>query len=217
MFLFKIILIPALLLGVLATAFFVTLEEQSFASELAFVEHSSDGLILGSVVPASCESVPPKSHYPGDCPVRMEVGIRTTPNPISVFVTQVIFPSARYVYNNTTGAYIWWTGGPVSISEGPYTVDGISVRLDYTSTGATKCYLFKGNEFINSVGSNSLESPIPVSGEIHTRLAYNTYINISIKCTDGVYWASSPVLTALSTVDPSIEMCTGGGGNCTSN
>ena len=58
------------LLGVTALAagvFFVTDENTPHTSELAFIEHSSDAAMVGSVVPASCESSPPTNHFSGDC------------------------------------------------------------------------------------------------------------------------------------------------------
>src|SRR3989344_1952043 len=65
------VLVVGGLVGVTALAagvFFVTDENNPHTSELAFVEHSSDAAMIGSVVPASCESSPPRNHFAGDCP-----------------------------------------------------------------------------------------------------------------------------------------------------
>src|SRR3989344_3757135 len=65
------VLVVGGLVGVTALAagvFFFTDENNTHTSELAFVEHSSDAAMIGSVVPASCESSPPRNHFAGDCP-----------------------------------------------------------------------------------------------------------------------------------------------------
>jgi len=74
-FLHRLILPTVLVVGGLlsvtafaAGVFFVTDEKSPHTSELAFIEHSSDTSVVGSVVPASCESSPPTNHFAGDCP-----------------------------------------------------------------------------------------------------------------------------------------------------
>ncbi len=62
---FALLLIPI----AFAMVFFFTLDSNPHSAELAFVEHSTDKDIIGSVVPASCESAPPTNHFAGDCAV----------------------------------------------------------------------------------------------------------------------------------------------------
>ncbi len=47
--------------------FFITRGAIPHSSELAYIEHSILGKDAGSVVPASCNSVPPTSHFLNDC------------------------------------------------------------------------------------------------------------------------------------------------------
>lgn len=54
-------------LAIMGAAFLVTSESSPYTSELAFIEHSSEDGIIGSMVPASCESNPPTNHFAGDC------------------------------------------------------------------------------------------------------------------------------------------------------
>ncbi len=65
----RLLLALFLLPVVLIALFFVTAEQNPHAAELAFAERSIDKDIIGSVVPASCESAPPTNHFAGDCAV----------------------------------------------------------------------------------------------------------------------------------------------------
>ncbi len=49
------------------STFLITRGEYPHTSELAFIEHSVSGAEGGSVVPASCNSAPPTSHFLNDC------------------------------------------------------------------------------------------------------------------------------------------------------
>jgi hypothetical protein len=57
------LLVTAMLSGL----FFATQATEPYLSELSFIEHSNDGEVIGSVVPASCESNPPTNHSSVDC------------------------------------------------------------------------------------------------------------------------------------------------------
>ena len=78
------IFIPGVLfLGLAATlvvAFLVTQEKNPYDFELAFTEYSSDDSIVGSVVPASCESNPVTNHRDGDCHCTISAGVCTGTN-----------------------------------------------------------------------------------------------------------------------------------------
>ncbi len=78
------ILIPGVLLlafvATLAVAFVATQEKNPYDFELAFTEYSSDGSIVGSVVPASCESNPVTNHRDGDCHCTISAGVCTGTN-----------------------------------------------------------------------------------------------------------------------------------------
>lgn len=74
----SIVTLPAMVAGF----FLVTYEEVPYASELAFIEYSSDRSVLGSVVPASCASG--YEHAPNDClPPAPTVNFIATVNPIN--------------------------------------------------------------------------------------------------------------------------------------
>ncbi len=78
-----------LLIGI----FFLTKSPTPYVSELAFTEHSSKGNITGSVIPASCESSPPTSHFAGDC-----VDLESCPNGVA----RVAMWSCLQTSNNST-------------------------------------------------------------------------------------------------------------------
>ncbi len=94
--------------AVFASIFFVTRGEVS-QSELAFVEHSSQSSILGSVVPASCNSVPPTNHN-GDCPLQIDVNLAPTGQGVSVSHSVVQFPGTA------GGTFSWNSSGATKCS-----------------------------------------------------------------------------------------------------
>ena len=53
----------------IAVFFYTAYTAAPHVSELAFIESSNNADVLGSVVPASCESAPPTNHFAGDCAV----------------------------------------------------------------------------------------------------------------------------------------------------
>lgn len=44
-------------------------------SELSYIERSASSLRFGSVIPASCDSSPPTSHFEGDCDPMVNLGV----------------------------------------------------------------------------------------------------------------------------------------------
>ena len=77
----KMLLLAAIVgFPALASALFFTSQQAPpHVSELAFIEYSSDPSVIGSVIPASCESTPPVNHFVGDCAV--------PPTPASITAT----------------------------------------------------------------------------------------------------------------------------------
>ncbi len=61
-------LIVSLLIVTFASSALYITKASVFSHELSFREYSVAGVSAGSVVPASCDSVPPTSHTSGDCP-----------------------------------------------------------------------------------------------------------------------------------------------------
>ncbi len=50
-----------------STTFILTQESTPYTSELAFTERSENSGVMGTVIPASCESDIPQNHFVGDC------------------------------------------------------------------------------------------------------------------------------------------------------
>ncbi len=61
----------------LVTSGFLYVTGDASRAELAYAEYSLVGKEAGSVIPASCNSIPPYSHRAGDCPQMCEM----SPNP----------------------------------------------------------------------------------------------------------------------------------------
>ena len=101
---------------ILSGVFALTRGANPHTSELAFIEHSSTG--VGSVMPASCDSVPPVDHFVGDCfstctasPASPQVGdvVTWTVSPIQAdyinngleYVSEILSGPDTVITNNT--------------------------------------------------------------------------------------------------------------------
>lgn len=60
---------------IIVSGFFITRGAFPYSSELSYIEHSILGKDAGSVVPASCSSAPPGSHFNGDCTYTCPSGV----------------------------------------------------------------------------------------------------------------------------------------------
>lgn len=84
---------------VFATNLFFAAAEQPYAAELSFVEISNNDGVIGSVVPASCESNPPDWAAPGPCVCTISAGACSGPS-----CTKTVSVNTNYDYA-TWGAW----------------------------------------------------------------------------------------------------------------
>ena len=152
---------------VLICLFIFTRGVNPSVSELAFVEHSTKA--SGSVVPASCDSSPPMSHFAGDCNPGGSMVFTVNVNPVPYGQTYTIRYDAysilgiAYCSPTLNGAY-YGGGGvwPVASAE-IGTFGPISTNDVWTGT----CHDTAGNVF-DATPLTVVASPPPSpSTEIH--------------------------------------------------
>ncbi|MCR4276068.1 MAG: hypothetical protein NUV90_01655 [Candidatus Parcubacteria bacterium] len=120
--------------------FFVTRGAVPQSSELAYLEYSPLGQSAGSVVPASCDSVPPTDHFRDDCfptscvvsPTNPKVGDTVTWSVGPVDIESVKYPGGSYVYKAYFGTNPVYTANPDSGKWARYQTSTTKV---YTSPG----------------------------------------------------------------------------------
>lgn len=89
--------------------------EKVFTAELNYAEYSEVlGRSAGGLIPASCESSPPTSHYSGDCPVSVETRFSKDPKT----VTSTLTPPNQTVVDSAT--LYWTSGGGVTKCKGSW-------------------------------------------------------------------------------------------------
>lgn len=88
--------------------FFATRSALPATSELAFQERSLLGKHIGSVIPASCDSVPPVSHFEGDCEPIVNLGVGTD---LGSFVDISMTLSSTTAAYNEQSTLAWTTTG----------------------------------------------------------------------------------------------------------
>ena len=187
----------ALVCIVLVGAFMLTSPSYPHTSELAFIEHSPFG--EGSVVPASCSSVPPTSHVNGDCTYTCPGG-RGSYDPV--------FDAGQIACPKPTVST--WPSLYVRVSYA-----GFFPFLGYGSTFASKCQLYS-----SSAGGPYYTHPIGTP----TGYSYPTYgpfmnsIKFAVECWNGgsgSTWgyftidpcpASSPIFNGTSCVAPTVNV-----------
>ncbi len=141
------------------------------SSELSFIEHSNNSGLVGSVIPASCESNPPSNHD-GSCPPGMWVNLGTGGNGMN-FSYGVSSPEGMPVVDNG--------GGNWTIGDGRMVETQIMANLEYNATGAGEC---RRSDHGYS-GAMSTVGAIVVP--IRDRMQMSQY---TIACTDGVHWVT---------------------------
>jgi hypothetical protein len=130
----QLLILPALLL--LIGFFFVTRGQDPHTSELAFIEHSRTH--LGSVVPASCNSAPPTSHFLNDCTATCPA----TGLPYDPYLDAAACPSAPPTAAiNVTPLNVSYAG---------------TVEIDWSSTGSTGCTA--GGNWSGAIGISGISS-----------------------------------------------------------
>lgn len=166
-----------LVLGVVMVSsgtFVATKASNPHVAELSFSEKSFGN--LGSVVPASCESNPPSSHWLGDCPAAVEVNISDVNVPIGVSITNVTSPFEwGYQFGITNiGPDAYAVGSWENLTDPHFRFAPVDIH--YTSTNATKCW-------------NTEATSLPPSGIFRTGVFPGTTRTLNMRCTDGVHWS----------------------------
>ncbi len=170
----NILVLSSVTFFMFASVFAVTRGENPSMAELSFAEESHG--YVGSVVPASCESNPPKEHFAGDCPVSVRVLMDAVYGGVTVNITDVTsgFSETKLGTNS-------WQIGTLAEDNSSHET---GVTVHYTSSGgSTECWyrgMYKG----------------PANG------SFQTYIrdggvpsSFSINCTDGVHWSGPTFVT----------------------
>lgn len=121
-----------LFVTVLVSVFFITRGPNPHVSELAYIEHSNLGKEAGSMIPASCNSAPPTSHFNGDCVTTCPGGVGTYDSYFDPTASACPVPTVTMPVDTT-------------ISYGGVT------PVWYTSTGASTCTLYVGNPWTGSL------------------------------------------------------------------
>lgn len=104
-----------IVLSILAVGLLVVTNERVSYAELEYVEYSPVlGEKGGGLIPASCQSSPPTSHFAGDCPVAVETGIAPTARTVSATLS----PASQSV---ATQATISWTSSGATKCVGTWT------------------------------------------------------------------------------------------------
>lgn len=117
--------------------------------ELSFTEHSEMlGKDAGSVIPASCNSMPPTSHFAGDCPVVVQTNLSSS----NIVLT---------INNTITGHYLYQNGNY-------YTHD--SITATYTSGPATTRCALTATGYFQWLSPNA---SISVTGPYNTPVAWS--------------------------------------------
>jgi hypothetical protein len=152
--LFKVLVLGAAIPVIVLGVFVATRETTPHVSELSFIEHSVLGEKAGSVIPASCDSVPPTSaHFPGDCDPVVNLGLQSGTQRIEVgmavanlAIDQPRVGSPTITWNSTGATSCTATGGRSGDGwagskalSGSQTInytnnDGVKIAVIYTIT-----------------------------------------------------------------------------------
>ncbi len=174
----KLVMYVVVTVSVPIVLFFGFQENTPNIAELAYVTSGPD--YVGAVVPASCESNPPKNHA-GDCPVGVNVQMDNQYARIGIDSTSVSLLSDTHlaVIPNGTNSWIIGTSGQGG--------SNVTIRINYSSSGgATECWNQGKNPVSGSSGSFQIVLPAA---------ATHTY---AINCTDGVHWSGATFVTLRS-------------------
>lgn len=139
-------------------------------SELSFIENSFGK--EGSVIPASCNSSPPTSHFSGDCPVDVEVNIADRANTVTTSVTVDSNYGARLVNG------VWYVGNNEDTTD-----SSRAATIHFSSTGATSCWIYTG-----------VWSERGTSWTRNINIGPGETLSYAIKCTDGVFFSGTQVV-----------------------
>jgi hypothetical protein len=164
----KLFMVP-LLIVLLIGVFFVTRGVDPHTSELAFIEHSQTR--SGSVVPASCNSAPPTSHFLNDCTAicpatgaaydpYLDPGACPTAAPtaaISTDVTNVDYGGSAFISWSSTAATGCTAGGSWV---GALGISGMQAKTNITSPKTYTLYCSGGTGNSSTVSATVTPCPL---------------------------------------------------------
>lgn len=131
-------------------------------SELMFLEFSILGKGAGSVIPASCDSAPPTSHFSGDCDPMLNIGVGGDTSS---------FTDINLIVSSTTSEY----------NEKP--------SMSWTTTGYTSCTLIQTAEGVQTIITPSVpglsQSPFTLSYVNETQAQQD--VTYALNCVNAPY------------------------------
>lgn len=199
-----------------AGVFYMTSEANPHVSELAFIEHSSDPQVSGSVIPASCESGYP--HFAGDCvpPPPPPPVVTFVPSPGTINYGQsstLTWTVANSVSCNATGG---WSGAKSPTGGSQAVSPSATTGYTLTCTGPGGTIVRTISVVVNPPSVAFTATPSLVGPGSSSNLSWT--VQYATTCTASGGWSGAKNTTSGSeTVTPSVTTvynisCTGPSG-----